>query len=77
AGVGRRAMERAGALAGGAAAAWRDAKPLRSVEGRWSVRVGIHHRLLFVLDDPEEGLVRVIDLVPREGLDTAVRTGRP
>jgi hypothetical protein len=50
--------------------AWREVKRMLHVPGYYSVRVGIHHRVLFHLDDR---VLQVDDVIHRQDLDATVR----
>lgn len=68
------AIAAAGALGGGKPEAWRHAKILEGMHGLCSARLGIHHRLLFRMD--EEGVLDVEEVVTREDLDRALAARR-
>lgn len=68
------AIAAAGTLGAGRPEAWRHAKKLEGLHGLCSARVGIHHRLLFTMD--EEGLLEVDEVVTREDLDRALAARR-
>ncbi|MEZ4339040.1 MAG: SEC-C metal-binding domain-containing protein [Sandaracinaceae bacterium] len=68
------AIAAAGALGAGRPEAWRHAKQLEGLHGLCSARVGIHHRLLFWME--EEGVLEVDEVVTREGLDRALAARR-
>ncbi|HJL16267.1 MAG TPA: SEC-C metal-binding domain-containing protein [Sandaracinaceae bacterium LLY-WYZ-13_1] len=68
------AIATAGMLGAGRPEAWRHAKRLEGMHGLCSARVGIHHRLLFRMDD--EGLLDVDEVVTREDLDRALAARR-
>lgn len=68
------AIAAAGALGAGRPEAWRHAKRLEGMHGLCSARVGIHHRLLFRMD--EEGVLDVEEVVTREDLDRALAARR-
>jgi hypothetical protein len=68
------AIASAGALGAGRPEAWRHAKRLEGMHGLCSARVGIHHRLLFRMD--EEGVLDVEEVVTREDLDRALAARR-
>ncbi len=68
------AIAAAGALGAGRPEAWRHAKRLEGMHGLCSARVGIHHRLLFRMD--EEGELDVEEVVTREDLDRALAARR-
>jgi hypothetical protein len=58
-------------LCGGEASAWREVKQLERVNpAMYSARVGIHYRLLFRV---EPGVLDIADIIPRQGLDAAIR----
>jgi hypothetical protein len=71
--VGRQAVTIAGRLGAGDRAAWRDVKRMQGMEGVWTARIGIHHRLIFTVD--EENL-QVRDVVTREALLTTLERYR-
>ena len=62
------AIRSAAGLAAGDAHLWHGVKQLRSVDGIYSARVGIHHRLLFELE-PEHRQLTVLDFILRRDLD--------
>ncbi|MEQ9075460.1 MAG: SEC-C metal-binding domain-containing protein [Sandaracinaceae bacterium] len=68
------AIATAGALGAGRPEAWRHAKKLEGLHGLCSARVGIHHRLLFAMDD--DGVLEVDEVVTREDLDRALASRR-
>jgi len=68
------AIATAGALGAGRPEAWRHAKRLEGLHGLCSARVGIHHRLLFWMDDDD--VLEVDEVVTREGLDRALAARR-
>ncbi len=57
-------------LGGGDPAHWIEVKQLQGVAGLYTARVGIHYRVLFTL---ESQVLRVHEVVHREGFDTALR----
>lgn len=68
------AIATAGALGAGRPEAWRHAKRLEGMHGLCSARLGIHHRLLFRMD--EEDTLDVDEVVTREDLDRALAARR-
>lgn len=68
----RKTMAVVCALCAGDPSAWNEVKKLQAVEDIWRARVGLSHRLLFTLGE-ESGVLTVVDVVPRKGLETAVR----
>ncbi len=68
--ISRAAIAKATALATGEPAAWGEAKRLQGVKELLSARIGIHHRMFFRL---EPDVLRVEDVVHREGLMTALK----
>jgi hypothetical protein len=69
--VARDTVARVADLASGGEPAWRDVKALAGMRSRvYSARVGIHYRVLFRLDTD---CLEVLQVVPRESLDTIVR----
>ena len=68
------AIATAGALGSGRAEAWRHAKVLEGMHGLCSARLGIHHRLLFRMD--EDAVLDVEEVVTREDLDRALAARR-
>ncbi len=68
------AIAAAGALGAGRPEAWRHAKRLEGMHGLCSARVGIHHRLLFRMD--EDDTLDVEEVVTREDLDRALAARR-
>ena len=68
------AIAAAGALGAGRPEAWRHAKRLEGMHGLCSARLGIHHRLLFRMD--EEDTLDVDEVVTREDLDRALAARR-
>lgn len=68
------AIATAGALGAGRPEAWRHAKRLEGLHGLCSARLGIHHRLLFRMD--EDGVLDVEEVVTREDLDRALAARR-
>lgn len=69
----RQAVAIAGRLAAGDRAAWRDVKRMQGMEGVWTARVGIHHRLIFTVDEEQ---LDVRDVVTREALLTTLERYR-
>lgn len=69
----RQAVSIAGRLASGDRAAWRDVKRMQGMEGVWTARVGIHHRLIFTVDEDQ---LDVRDVVTREALLTTLERYR-
>jgi chromosome segregation ATPase len=67
--VGREAVRLAGILASGDAAAWSAVKRLAIPRDLFSIRLGIHHRMLF-RRSPEE--LEVVEVVARKDLDRAI-----
>ncbi len=57
-------------LGSGDAAHWIEVKQLQGVAGLYTTRIGIHYRALFTIEDK---LLRVHEVVHREGFDTALR----
>ena len=57
-------------VAAGLPTAWREVKRMLHVPGYYSVRVGIHHRVLFHL---EERVLLVDEVIHRQDLDATVR----
>ncbi len=70
--VAQHALRLIGALAAGEPTAWRGVKRLRDKDGLLSARVGIHYRLI-LRADARTARLDVLDFVPREGFDTALR----
>lgn len=70
-----KALEVVGWLAGADEAAWKGVKLLEAVPHVRSARVGLHYRLLFE-PCPEERELRILDLVPRQALETAIKRFR-
>ena len=69
--VAAEAMRTLGALSAGDRSAWSRVKQAKDMKFTLLMaRVGIHHRLLFRIDD---GVLEVLDLVTRENLDTALK----
>jgi hypothetical protein len=69
--VAAEAMRTLGELSAGDAAAWKGVKQAKDMgEPVYSARVGIHHRLLFEVED---GVLRAIDLVTREDLRSTLK----
>jgi hypothetical protein len=68
--IARDAVMKAAELATGNESAWRDAKKLSRMSDLLSARVGIHHRMLFRVD---QRVLRVEEVVPREGFEAAIR----
>ena len=69
--VAAEAMRTIGSLCAGDASAWRAVKQARDMGRRlFMARIGIHHRLLFQVG---EGDLEVLELVPREALDTTLK----
>jgi hypothetical protein len=68
------AIATAGLLGAGRPEAWRHAKRLEGMHGLCSARVGIHHRLLFRMD--EDDVLDVEEVVTREDLDRALAARR-
>lgn len=68
------AIATAGALGAGRPEAWRHAKQLEGLHGLCSARVGIHHRLLFWME--EDGVLEVDEVLTRESLDRALAARR-
>ncbi len=69
--VAAEAMRTLGSLSAGERAAWRNVKQAKDMGfPLLMARVGIHHRLLFRVD---EGVLEVVDLVSRENLDTTLK----
>jgi hypothetical protein len=69
--VARRALVTVASLAGGDDAAWRQVKRMAvTTERLFTCRVGIHHRLLFRVD---EGEMAVLSLVHRKDLELAIK----
>jgi hypothetical protein len=68
------AIATAGALGAGRPEAWRHAKKLEGMHGLCSARVGIHHRLLFWME--EDDTLDVEEVVTREDLDRALAARR-
>lgn len=71
--VQRHAVAMAGRLGAGDRAAWRDVKRMQGMEGVWTARIGIHHRLIFATDEEE---LTVRDVVTREALLTTLERYR-
>ncbi len=71
--VGRQAVTIAGRLGSGDRAAWRDVKRMQGMEGVWTARIGIHHRLIFTVDEEH---LQVRDVVTREALLTTLERYR-
>lgn len=71
--VGRQAVTIAGRLGSGDRAAWRDVKRMQGMEGVWTARIGIHHRLIFTVDEEH---LQVRDIVTREALLTTLERYR-
>jgi hypothetical protein len=67
--VGRAALALLAELGAGDEASWARVKRLRAVEGVRSARVGIHYRLLCRVEETE---LRVLDIVHRRELETAI-----
>ena len=67
--LGRKALHCLGDLCGGAPNAWHQVKRLKRSRGTFSVRLGIHHRLLFTCTPNELQFEAVI---PRKDLDRYV-----
>jgi hypothetical protein len=61
------AVERAGALGAGRAAAWSGAKRMALDRSIHSVRLGLHHRMLFSLEGDELVIAEVISRKELEG----------
>jgi hypothetical protein len=72
--IASQAIATAGALGAGRTEGWRHAKVLEGMHGLCSARLGIHHRLLFRVD--EEGILDVDEVVTREDLDRALAARR-
>lgn len=70
--VARDAMGRVAELTSGEASGWQEVKQLQGVAGLFSVRVGIHYRVLFTMNVEARTLV-VEDVIARESFDTAIR----
>ncbi len=69
--VAAEAMRTVGSLSAGDRSAWSRVKQGKDMKFTLLMaRVGIHHRLLFRIDD---GVLDVLDLVTRENLDTALK----
>ena len=69
--VAAEAMRTIGAIAAGDHAAWRRLKQAKDMRRQvLMARIGIHHRLLLRTDAPQ---LVVLDLVPREALDTTLK----
>lgn len=68
------AIATAGMLGAGRPETWRHAKRLEGLHGLCSARVGIHHRLLFRMDEPD--VLAIEELVTREDLDRALAARR-
>ncbi len=68
------AISTVGALGAGRPEAWRHAKQLEGLHGLCSARVGIHHRILFWME--EEGVLEVDEVLTRESLDRALAARR-
>jgi hypothetical protein len=65
------AVRTAGELAAGDSAAWRGVKQAKDMRRQMMMaRIGIHHRLLFRVEDD---ILRVVDVVPRENLLTTLK----
>jgi len=73
--VAAKALDVVSALAGADASAWHGVKALEAVPNVRSARVGIHYRILFEVKSDEREL-RVLDIVPRGGLATAIKRWR-
>jgi hypothetical protein len=72
--VGRRVLATVAALAGGDAAAWRQAKQMASAaDPLLTCRVGIHHRVIFRL---RGGELAVLSVVHRKDLESAIKRHR-
>jgi HAMP domain-containing protein len=71
--VQRAAVVLVGRLGAGERAAWRDVKRMQGMEGVWTARVGIHHRLIFRVSGDE---LTVLDIVTREALLTSLERYR-
>ncbi len=68
------AIATTGLLGAGRPEAWRHAKRLEGMHGLCSARVGIHHRILFRMDDADA--LDVEEVVTREDLDRALAARR-
>ncbi|MFK7986054.1 MAG: SEC-C metal-binding domain-containing protein [Sandaracinaceae bacterium] len=68
------AIATAGALGAGRPDVWRHAKRLEGMHGLCSARLGIHHRLLFTMENANE--LDVAEVVTREDLDRALAARR-
>lgn len=68
------AIATAGALGAGRPEAWRHAKRLEGMHGLCSARVGIHHRLLFRMDQDDR--LDIDEIVTREALTRALAARR-
>jgi SEC-C motif len=68
--IARDAVLKVSEVAAGLPTAWREVKRMLHVPGYYSVRVGIHHRVLFHLDDR---VLQVDDVIHRQDLDATVR----
>ena len=71
--VQRAAVSSAGRLGAGERAAWRDVKRMQGMEGVWTARIGIHHRMIFKVTETE---LTVMDVVTREALLTSLERYR-
>lgn len=71
--VQRSAISVAGRLGAGERAAWREVKRMQGMEGVWTARLGIHHRLIFRVSDEE---LQIMDVVTREALLTSLERYR-
>lgn len=76
----RVAMKQLGGLCAGDDLAWSKVKRLQAVEGVHSVRLGLHHRMLFTFD-LEARTLEVVRAIARESQETVLRqlrrVGRP
>jgi hypothetical protein len=68
--IARDAVLKVSEVAAGLPNAWREVKRMLHVPGYYSVRVGIHHRVLFHLDAT---LLVVDEVIHRQDLDATVR----
>lgn len=73
--IAAKALDVVAALAGADASAWRGVKVLAAAPNVRSARVGINYRMLFDVR-PEERALRILDVVPRGGLATAIKRWR-
>jgi hypothetical protein len=67
-------LQAAGAFAGHDRAVWRQTKSLTGLQNIYSIRVGIHYRLMIRWE--KDKILEVLDLIPREQLKTWVKSFR-